>query len=473
VTRPRALLAAGIAAFAGGFAALSTLQHLAYRTGRFDLGNLVQAVWSTAHGRLLSVTDLEGRQISRLGAHFDPLVAAFAPLWWLWPDPSLLLVAQALAVSLGALPVFLLARKHVGSDWAGLGFALAYLLYPATQWLVLDDFHPVALATPLLLLAFWWLDEDRLLPFALAAGLACLTKEHVGLTVAAMGLWYALSRRRARAGLAIAAAGAAAAALAVGVVVPAFAPGGGSPFAGRYAGVGGSPAGIVETVVTDPGRVVGESTEARDGRYLLHLLLPLAGLPLLAPLAAATAAPEILVNVLSDAPTQASVRYHYTAAAIPGLLAAAALGAGGLRRRRRGSAALTARAAVLAALAGGVLLGPLPLWRHVPLGEQAGARDHLVGHHSRTAERLLRLIQPGDAVSAGNTLGAHLSERRRVFSFPVVREATWVVVDLERPSHRDAANAPLRAARALERLRASGSWTVVAQEDGVLVLRRR
>jgi uncharacterized membrane protein len=472
VTRPRALLAAGIAAFAGGFAALAVLQHLAYRTGRFDLGNLVQAVWSTAHGRPLSVTDLEGRQISRLGAHFDPLVAAFAPLWWLWPDASLLLVGQALAVSLGAIPVFLLARKHLGSDWAGLGFGLVYLLYPATQWLVLDDFHPVALATPLLLLAFWWLDEDRLLPFALAAGLACLTKEHVGVTVAAMGLWYALSHRRARAGLAVAAAGAAVAVLAVGVVVPAFAPGGASPFAGRYAGVGGSPAGLVETAVTDPGRVLGESTEARDGRYLLHLLLPLAGLPLVAPLAAATAAPEIVANLLSDAPTQASVRYHYTATAIPGLLAAAVLGAGALRRRR-GRAAVTVRAAALAALAGGILLGPLPLWRHVPLGGQAGARDHLVGDHARVAARLLRLVPPGAAVSAGNTLGAHLSERRRVFSFPVVREATWIAVDTERPSYRDAADAPVRAARALERLHASGRWEIVAQEDGVLVLRRR
>jgi uncharacterized membrane protein len=473
VTRPRSLLAAGIAAFAGGFAALAILQHLAYRTGRFDLGNLVQAVWSTAHGHLLSVTDLEGRQISRLGAHFDPLVAAFAPLWWIWPDASLLLVGQALAVALGAIPVFLLAQKHVGSDWAGLGFGLAYLLYPATEWLVLDDFHPVALATPLLLLAFWWLDEDRLLRFALAAGLACLTKEHVGLTVAAMGIWYAVSRRRTRAGLAIAAAGVAAAVLAVGVVVPAFAPGDGSPFAGRYAGAGGSPAGIVETAASDPGRVVGEATEARDGRYLLHLLVPLAGLPLLAPLAAATAAPEILANVLSDTPTQASVRYHYTATAIPGLLAAAVLGAGALRRRRRGSAAVSARAAVLAAIAGGILLGPLPVWRHVPLGEQAGARDHLVDEHARIAERLLRLVPPSEPVSAGNTLGAHLSERRRIFSFPVVREATWVVVDTERPSYRDEAVAPRRAPRALERLRASGRWQVVAQEDGVLLLRRR
>jgi uncharacterized membrane protein len=473
VTRPRSLLAAAIAAFACGFAALAVLQHLAFRTGRFDLGNLVQAVWSTAHGHFLAVTDLEGRQISRLGAHFDPLVAAFAPLWWVWPDASLLLVVQAFAVALGAVPVFLLARKHLGSDWAGLGFALAYLLYPATQWLVLDDFHPVALAAPLLLLAFWWLDEDRLLPFALAAGLACLSKEHVGLTVAAMGIWYAISRGRVRAGLAIAAAGTATAVLAVGVVVPAFAPGGGSPFAGRYAGVGGSPAGILETAATDPSRVLGEATEPRDGRYLLHLLLPLAGLPLLAPLAAATAVPEILANVLSDVPTQTSVRYHYTATTIPGLLAAAVLGAGSLRRRMRRSTAATARAAVLAAVAGGVLLGPIPLWRHVPLGEQAGATDHLVGAHARAADRLLRLIPAGVPVAAGNTLGAHLSERRRVLSFPVVREARWVVVDTERPSYRDAADAPLRAARALERLRASGRWGVVAHEDGVLLLRRR
>jgi uncharacterized membrane protein len=473
VIRPRSLLAAGIAAFSCGFAALAVLQHLAFRTGRFDLGNLVQAVWSTAHGHPLRVTDLDGRQISRLGAHFDPLVAAFAPLWWAWPDASLLLAAQAVAVALGAIPVFLLARKHLGSEWAGLGFALAYLLYPATQWLVLDDFHPVALATPLLLLAFWWLDEERLLPFALAAGLACLSKEHVGLTVAAMGIWYAVSRRRVRAGLAIAAAGTAAAVVAVGVVVPAFAPGGGSPFAGRYASVGGSPAGIAETAATDPGRLLGEAAHARDGRYVLHLLLPLAGLPLLAPLAAATAAPELLANVLSDVPTQTSVRYHYSAAAIPGMLAAAVLGAGALRRRRRGSAAVTARAAVLAAVAGGVLLGPVPLWRHVPLGERAGATDHLVGEHARAAERVLRLVPADVPVSAGNTLGAHVSERRRVFSFPVVREANWVVVDTERPSYRDAADAPLRAARALARLRASGRWEVVAAEDGVLLLRRR
>jgi uncharacterized membrane protein len=385
----------------------------------------------------------------------------------------MLLAVQAAAVAAGALPAFLLARKHLGSEWAGLGFGLAYLLYPATQWLVLDDFHPVALAAPLLLAAFWWLDEDRLAPFAVAAALACLTKEHIGLTVAALGLWYALARGRRRAGLVIAAAGTGAAIVAMAVVVPAFAPGGESPFAGRYAAVGGSPGGLVETAATDPLRIARAGSETRDGAYLLELLLPLAGLPLLAPLAAATALPELAANALSDVPAQTSVRYHYTAGAIPGFLAAAVFGAAALRRRARLAPVVTARLAVVAAVAGGLVLGPLPVWSHVPLGERAGAADHVVGAHARAAARLVALVPPGAPVSATNTIGAHLSERERLFSFPTVGEARWIAVDTTRPSYGDAMPAPRRAARALARLLDSGRWGVVAEEDGILVLRRR
>ena len=156
MTRVRVLpaLLAATAAYAAGFAALSVLRYRAFATGRFDLGNMVQAVWSTAHGHPLRMTDLHGDQISRLAAHVDPILVLFAPLWWLWPSPQLLLVAQALVVALGAVPVFLLARKHLRSARAGLGFALAYLLYPATGWLTLNEFHPVALATTCLLVAF-------------------------------------------------------------------------------------------------------------------------------------------------------------------------------------------------------------------------------------------------------------------------------------------------------------------------------
>ena len=147
--KPRSAALAAIAAYAAGFSALSILRHRAFNTGRYDLGNMVQTVWNTAHGHFLQMTSGDGVQISRLAAHFDPILAAFAPLWWIWPSPEMLLVVQAVAVALGALPVFWLARKHLGSERAGLGFALVYLLYPATEWLTLNEFHPVALACPL------------------------------------------------------------------------------------------------------------------------------------------------------------------------------------------------------------------------------------------------------------------------------------------------------------------------------------
>src|SRR4029078_347249 len=104
VIRPRALLWTAIGAYAAGFSALSILRHRAFSTRRFDLGNMVQSVWSTAHGHPLQITGLRGDQVSRLGAHFDPILAAFAPLWLVWPSPDMLLVSQAAAIALGEPP---------------------------------------------------------------------------------------------------------------------------------------------------------------------------------------------------------------------------------------------------------------------------------------------------------------------------------------------------------------------------------
>jgi uncharacterized membrane protein len=467
--RPRAhvLLAAVIAAYAAGFSALSVLRHDAFFTGRFDLGNMVQAVWSTAHGDPLRMTDLHGDQISRLAAHVDPILVLFAPLWWLWPSPNMLLVVQAVVVALGAVPVFLLARKHLGSARAGLGFALAYLLYPATGWLTLNEFHPVALATPLLLFAFWYLDEDRLFPFALFAIAAAACKEEIPLVVAGFGIWYALARRRVLAGTAIAAVAGLWAAVAIAVVIPHYNAGAESDFYGRYSEVGGSAGGIVTTLFTHPLRIAEAAFSARDLHYLLDLVAPLAGLCLLAPLVLVAALPELAINLLSATTTQTSIHFHYTAGLIPPLVIGAIFGAKRLSRRT----SYVAAAVVLAALAGNYRLGPIPGWRHVPSGQSFQATAARVTDHDRIAASALDLI-PGDAVvSATNTLGAHLSARRRVLSFPFVEDATWIAADETQPGYADR-YAPLPTAVQLAALRRNPEWTLVFQQDGILVFHR-
>jgi len=465
---PRQLLVAGIVAYAAGFAALSVLRQDAFATGRFDLGNMVQAVWSTAHGHPLHVTDLHGDQISRLGAHVDPILVLFAPLWWIWPSPDMLLVLQAIVVALGALPVFWLGRKHLSSARAGVGFALVYLVYPATGWLTLNEFHPVALATPLLLFAFWFLDEDRLLPFAVFAVAAATCKEEIPFVIAGFGVWYAVSRRRWIEGGAIVAVGVAWAAVATTVVIPHFNHGQTSDFYTRYSEVGGSPGGIVRTAFTHPGRLIDAAFTGRDLHYVLQLLWPLAFLPLLAPLVLVAALPELAVNVLSAVTTQTSIHFHYTAGLIAPLVIAAIFGAERLRRIRT---LPIVTAALAVAIVGNYRLGPVPLWQHIPGGQRFQARAADVTAHDRIAARALRLIPSDAVVATTNSLGAHVSARRRVLSFPFFQDATWIAADETQPGYADR-YAPLATAEQLVWLRRNPEWTLLFEQDGVLVFRR-
>jgi uncharacterized membrane protein len=459
-------------AYAAGFGALSILRYRSFNAGRFDLGNMTQAVWATAHGHPLAVTNLQGEQVSRLGSHIDPILVLFAPLWWVWPSPSMLLAAQAVAIALGALPVFWLARKHLGSERAALGFALAYLLYPAVQWLTLNEFHPVALACPLLLFAFWYLDEDHLIPFAVFAAFAALTKEEIPLVIAGMGLWYALSRRRFRAGSAIALLGVFVAAVSVELVLPHFNDGDSSQFFERYGAIGSSPREILETVFTRPDRLLTTAFDWEGIRYLAELLLPLALLFAAAPLVLVAAIPELGLNLLSAANTQTSIHHHYTAGLIPPLIAASVLGAGRLARgnARRGIA--LAALAVGVALAANYRLGAFPLWRGLPGAGSYQAHASHVSAHDRVAERALRTIPEGEIVSATNSLGSHLSARRRFLSFPYVQDARWIAADETQPGYADRVD-PLATAKGLARLRRSPRWQLVFSEDGVLVFQRR
>jgi uncharacterized membrane protein len=162
---------AGAALWAVVFGALAWARYDAFLAGRFDLGNMVQAVWSTSEGHPFRTTSIDGSEISRLAAHVDPILAALAPLWLVWSSPVMLLTVQAIGLALG--PPGLLARsQHLGSSGLGAALAFVYLLYTPVQWIDLYEFHAVTLAVPLLLFAIWFLDDNRLVPFAVMAGLA-------------------------------------------------------------------------------------------------------------------------------------------------------------------------------------------------------------------------------------------------------------------------------------------------------------
>jgi len=472
-------LSGAMAAQAALLAWLSVARYRAFWTGRFDLGNMTQAVWSTLHGHPLATTDAAGHQISRLAAHVDPVLVAFAPLLAVWRSPASLLVAQAVIVATGAVPIFALGRRWLGDDRLALAGAAVYLLYPPLMWATLTEFHPVTLAIPLLAWCIWAAETRRDAVLVACAVLACLTKEEVGLSLVMLGLWMAVRHGRRRAGALLAAASAAWVAVAFAVVIPHFNGGHGSQFAARYGDLGGGAGGVATTIFTRPWEAADQAVSVHRLTYLLALLVPLAFLPLASPLLALCAAPELVLNLLANWWPQHSIEFQYVAVPTPFLVASALLGLARLRAatRPRWLVTLTEPAGGVAlglvalVLVSGVRLGPLPWWRDVPLGSHSRTDQYAVGSHARVLDEAVALVPPGARVSAGNYLGSHLSERARIYTFPVVRDAQWVLVDRLRPAIGDVVR-PREHARAVADLLAGGRFRVVLDRDGVLVLHR-
>jgi len=478
---------------------LSISRHEAYSSARYDLGNMDQAVWSTAYdGRLLATTDEGGELTSRLRNHADPFLFLFVPLYLLWSSPVWLLVVQSVVVGLGAWPLFRLCERAFGRIPGCDGgppaalLAVAYLFSYGVQSANLFDFHPQTLAGTFLIFALWFMVQRRLWPFVLCAVLAASTKENVPLSVAMLGLYAIFALRRPRWGLPVFGAAVGYFLLVMFVVIPAFNAGEASRLVSeRYGPLGGSIGGVVRTAFTDPLLVLGYVTTPEKLVYLLSVVGAGGLLGVFAPLVLAIPAPEIAINLLSDRPQMVDLRYHYSAAIIPFAFLAGAAGLAnlaGLGLRLKGRASEGTR---LARAPGELFASFLPLafalWvlmfsvymdylkGPLPWSVNEGVDSPVVMHRLSEAEisnldRAVALVpkDPSVKVSASNWIGAHLSQRHDLYLFPEVRDADYVVVDLERPSYYTSVNRD-KATAAVNRLRNDPDYRLVYRASNVAV----
>ena len=315
--------------FAVVLAALALNRHAAFETNGFDLGNVNQAVWNTAQGRLFAFTNM-APLTNRLTLHVEPILFLFVPFYWLGlGGPKLLLTAQAAMVALGAWPLYLIARPRIGPPGA-IFISVAYLLYPALEAAVLFDFHAVTLAPTFLLFAFYYLEKTFSLHssfvirhsslaasfFFLLLALSC--KEDMGFVVAMLGLYFGLRYKRWKPAALIFALGMLWSLTAILLIQPMFAVGGNVQGA-RYA--------WLADALSNPQLLWHHFQQVNLPDYLWRLFAPVAGLSLLAPLALLPILPSLAINLLSTHPfTWRAEEFHYVAPMAPFIFIAAVLG---------------------------------------------------------------------------------------------------------------------------------------------------
>ena len=311
---------------------LTVLRYETFTATAFDLGNLDQVIWNTIHGRLFALTnqgvDWYGPP-TRLGFHVEPILLPLSLLYLFHADPRILLIFQTVVLALGAIPVFLLTRKHI-PEWPLLAgvMSMAYLCMPALMGLNLFDFHPLSLATPLLLCAVLALDNRRYGWFLTCCVLATACKEEVPLAVAMLGVLVLWKYRMPRMGVILFVLGMLWTALAFIVIMPHFNYPGAikNNYWYRYVAFGSSPGAAVVNILLHPWLLfvfLALFVTLDRFYYLAGIFRSTGFLALLAPEWLLPALPSFAINLLSSDPLLYSGVYHYNAIIISFVMIAA------------------------------------------------------------------------------------------------------------------------------------------------------
>jgi uncharacterized membrane protein len=166
-----------------------------YQYATFDLAFYAQGLWLAGKG-LWHVSLLD---VPLMGNHQDPIVFLALPFFKLWSHPMLLVILQTLVLATMPFIGWRIARHLEFGPQAAAWLGLATLLAPATGFVALHEFHPEALAAPLLLLMF----EARLTKrpglFWVSFILVLMCKESMGLLLAWISaVYYIIERDRDR-----------------------------------------------------------------------------------------------------------------------------------------------------------------------------------------------------------------------------------------------------------------------------------
>lgn len=194
---PAILLALLILGYAAFFSAYTLQRHATFNTFAADLSFIDQPMWNTLHGRFLERT-LGAIQAPRVAEHFEPILLPLSLVYLVWNDVRAMLIVQTLALALGALPVFWIARRTFSDQgtrapWIALAFSLACLLAPSLQAANVADFHADPLVVTPLLFAFWYGTERRWRPMWAWAILVMAGKENLPTLTAMLGLYFILT----------------------------------------------------------------------------------------------------------------------------------------------------------------------------------------------------------------------------------------------------------------------------------------
>lgn len=365
-----------------------------------------------------------------LSGHKWFIIFPLLPIYLLFPGPQLLLVIQSIVLACGSWAVFLLVR-HLTTPFLGLAMAIAYLIYPALQFVNLFEFHPIAFATPLLLFTFYFLITGRWGWYLAFVVLSLSVRQDVAISVFALGVFSLITVRQDRTspgwqrwrwGLVPIGASIIWFYVCLSVIPRLIAgsqPGTSPEMVESFFGwLGRSPGEIITTILTRPVFVLRRIIIPPKLTYVWQLLSPVTLLPLLSPAGLLMVLISMTEGLLSERFSHFSIRYQYSSIITPMIFAASALGLRNLLNWKpfKGRGKYAGAAICLVAAITAWSFGPLPrLTRQLP-GWRFTREDAV-------RQAMVENVPPTAPVTATFEFTPKLSNRPRMFFFYIIYAA--------------------------------------------------
>jgi len=405
------------------FSYLSILKHYSFNSSLFDLGIFEQTIWNTSKGKFFQQSLSLVSPGNFLGDHFSLILLFLALIYRIIPKTETLLICQTIFLASGIFPLYLIGIHFLKNRWAALFIGISYLLYPALEFANLFDFHIITLIIPLIFWGFYFYFKNKKLVALLFFLLALLVKEDISLIILGIG-FFMIIQKDFKFGSFLSVLSLCWFFLTTKVFIPYF----NSSTYGylyRYKFLGNSFSQILITILTKPIFTLKYAFSFKKVLYLRNLFKPVCylsifGGPIIIPLLI-----TLSFSLLSNYSPQFSIKYHYSISSIPFIFLGiifAIVNISKLVNKKQPIIFLFSLLIFLTSFFTNLDLGPKPFLLF---------NEYKIENHQLLLKEFLNQIPEKVPVSAQNTIGPHLIKREKIYRFPVINDAEFIILDLK------------------------------------------
>ena len=432
----------------------SLYRHLSFNSHAFDLGIYTQISYLYAFG-VNGFSTL--KHMNLMADHFGPILMLLSPIYRIFPNSITLLFIQSLFVSLSCIPIYLIAYDKIKSHLFSITICLSYLTSAGLLSAISFDFHLTTISVlPLSMILFFWYFKRWKMYWAMLY-ISLLFKEDLPLFILGLG-FFQLLRKQIKVGLFTIIFALISFFVIKFIIMPFMWAGANTKYIETSILPLTDPVSMIGLVILRPTifiDILFNSTEKMS--TITALYQPFAYLPLLSPLNWLTVIPYLFLRFSSNYIQMWTTDWHHNANLIPFLTVSTIFVVAKIKIISRKICLLL----IMLALLGG--LSPLGfLWHTSSLPFQNLSRFSYINNSIASIPKIA-------SISAQSPLVPRLANREKIFLFPDIYDAEYIVLDSSLNSYP---MNPAELKQKINDLEKSSHWKIFVKNKTLIIFQK-